>query len=67
MAPMMSNGKVIAGNSGSQLGVCGWIAAPDVKTRNVIWKAYNIGRDAELLIGNSFHPLYATIGEGRGR
>jgi len=59
MAPIVVDGKVIVGDSGSQFGVRGWIAALDVKSGEVVWKAYNTGSDRECLIGDQFHPFYA--------
>lgn len=59
MAPIVIDGKVIVGNSGSQLGVRGWIAALDGKTGKVVWRAYNTGPDSDCLIGPDFHPYYA--------
>jgi alcohol dehydrogenase (cytochrome c) len=57
-APIVVNGKVIVGNSGGEFGVRGWIQALDAKTGAVIWKAYNTGPDADVLIGTSFKPFY---------
>jgi PQQ-dependent dehydrogenase (methanol/ethanol family) len=64
MAPFVVGGKVIVGNSGSQLGVRGWIVALDANTGEIAWKAYNTGSDADCLIGPGFHPHYAM---DRGR
>src|SRR5215213_7091236 len=60
MAPMVVDGLVIVGNSGSQLGVRGWIAALAPNSGDIVWKAFNTGSDADCLIGDSFHPYYAT-------
>jgi alcohol dehydrogenase (cytochrome c) len=51
--------KVIIGNSGGEFGVRGWVQAFDVATGLPLWKAYNTGPDADVLIGANFHPFYA--------
>lgn len=58
-APLIVNGKVIVGNSGGELGVRGWVQALNLKNGKPIWKAYNTGPDAEVLIGPNFHAFYA--------
>ena len=39
--------------------VRGWIAALDVDSGRLVWKAYNTGPDSEVLIGSDFKPFYA--------
>jgi PQQ-dependent dehydrogenase (methanol/ethanol family) len=58
MAPIVVKGKVLVGNSGGEFGVRGWLAAVDVTTGVVIWRAYSTGPDKDVLIGPSFHPFY---------
>lgn len=58
-APVIVNGKVILGSSGAELGVRGWIQALDLTTGKPVWKAYNTGPDAVVLINATFHPYYA--------
>ncbi|MFO1341243.1 MAG: PQQ-dependent dehydrogenase, methanol/ethanol family [Burkholderiaceae bacterium] len=58
-APIVVNGKVIVGNSGGELGVRGWVQALNLKNGKPVWKAYNTGPDAEVLIGPNFHAHYA--------
>ena len=58
-APLVVHGKVIIGNSGGEFGVRGWVQAFDVATGLQLWKAYNTGPDADVLIGADFHPFYA--------
>jgi PQQ-dependent dehydrogenase (methanol/ethanol family) len=58
-APLLVKNKVIVGNSGGELGVRGWVAAVDVGTGKELWRAYNTGPDADVLIGPDFHPFYA--------
>ncbi len=59
MAPLVVKDKVLVGNSGSELGVRGWLAALDARTGRVAWRAYSTGPDAEVLIGPAFRPFYA--------
>src|SRR5438477_1003421 len=60
MAPIVVKNKVIVGSSGGEMGVRGWIAALDVATGKELWRAYNIGPDADVKIGARFKPFYAT-------
>src|ERR1700710_1252615 len=64
MAPLVVNGKVLVGNSGGEFGVRGWLAAVDVGTGELAWRAYSTGSDADCLIGGDFHPFY---GQDRGK
>jgi PQQ-dependent dehydrogenase (methanol/ethanol family) len=59
MAPIVVKGKVIVGSSGGEMGVRGWIAALDAATGRQIWRAYNVGPDADIKIGPRFKPFYA--------
>jgi PQQ-dependent dehydrogenase (methanol/ethanol family) len=58
MAPFVIDGMVVVGNSGSQFGVRGWIAALNCRDGKLLWKAFNTGPDAECLIDEHFHPFY---------
>src|SRR5207248_894758 len=58
MAPIVVKGKVIAGNSGGEFGVRGWVAAMDAKKGNILWRAYTTGPDKDVLIGADFKPFY---------
>lgn len=58
-APIVVKDKVILGNAGGELGIRGWVQALDLKTGKPLWKAYNTGPDADVLIGAGFHPFYA--------
>jgi PQQ-dependent dehydrogenase (methanol/ethanol family) len=60
MAPLVVKGKVLVGNSGGEMGVRGWIAALDAGSGKVVWRAYNTGPDADVLIGPDFKPFYAS-------
>jgi PQQ-dependent dehydrogenase (methanol/ethanol family) len=58
MAPLVVKDKVLVGNSGGELGVRGWITALDASTGKIAWRAYSVGPDADVLIGDQFHPFY---------
>jgi alcohol dehydrogenase (cytochrome c) len=58
MAPLVVKDKVIVGNSGGEMGVRGFAAALDVNTGKVVWKAYSVGPDKDVLIGAKFKTLY---------
>ena len=59
MAPIVVKGKVIVGSSGGEMGVRGWIAAIDVATGKEVWRAYNIGPDADIKVGARFKNFYS--------
>jgi PQQ-dependent dehydrogenase (methanol/ethanol family) len=40
------------------MGVRGWITALDANTGKIAWRAYSTGPDADVLIGDQFHPFY---------
>jgi PQQ-dependent dehydrogenase (methanol/ethanol family) len=58
MAPIVVKGKVIVGSSGGEMGVRGWIAAIDQASGKEVWRAYNIGPDADIKVGKRFKPFY---------
>ncbi len=60
MAPIVVNGKVIVGSSGGEMGVRGWIAAIDAASGKQVWRAYNIGPDADIKVGARFKPFYRS-------
>lgn len=60
MAPLVVHNHVLVGNSGGEFGVRGWLAALDVATGKLAWKAYNTGPDKDVLIGSRFKPYYAS-------
>jgi PQQ-dependent dehydrogenase (methanol/ethanol family) len=59
MAPLVVHDKVIVGNSGGEMGVRGFIAALDLNTGRLVWKAFTTGPDRDVLIGKNFKPFYA--------
>ena len=58
MAAIVVKNLVIVGNSGGELGVRGKLVALDVATGREVWRAYNTGPDAEVLIGPKFKAFY---------
>jgi lanthanide-dependent methanol dehydrogenase len=60
MAPIIVKDLVIVGASGGEMGVRGWIAAVDIETGKERWRAFNTGPDADVKIGPSFKPFYAS-------
>ncbi|RZL31941.1 MAG: PQQ-dependent dehydrogenase, methanol/ethanol family, partial [Rubrivivax sp.] len=58
MAPLVVKDKVLVGNSGSEMGVRGWLTALDTKTGKVAWRAFATGPDKDVLIGPNFKPFY---------
>jgi PQQ-dependent dehydrogenase (methanol/ethanol family) len=58
MAPIVVKGKVIVGSSGGEMGVRGWIAAIDAVSGKEVWRAYNVGPDADIKVGARFKPFY---------
>ena len=61
MAPIVTHGKVLGGNSGGEMGVRGWLTALDENTGKIVWRAYSVGPDKDVLIGPRFHPFYAML------
>src|SRR6267154_100788 len=49
-APHVFKDKVITGISGGEFGVRGFVAAYDIKSGKLVWKAYSTGPDAEMLM-----------------
>jgi len=59
MAPLVVRNRVFVGNSGSELGVRGFIAALDAETGNQVWRAYSTGSDADVrIVPGVTHPPY---------
>jgi PQQ-dependent dehydrogenase (methanol/ethanol family) len=59
MAPTVAKGRVYVGDSGGEMGVRGWIVALDENSGKLLWRGYDTGPDAEVLIGSDFKPHYA--------
>jgi alcohol dehydrogenase (cytochrome c) len=59
MAPFIVKDRVIVGPSGGEFGIHGWLKGLDLKTGRIVWTAYNIGPDSELLAKpGTFKPFY---------
>lgn len=58
----IADGKVFVGNSGGEMGVSGWMAALDLSTGKELWRAYSVGDDKQVKIGNRFKPFYPQLG-----
>lgn len=61
MSPLIAGNKVLVGNSGGEMGVRGWLAALDLNTGKLLWRAYSTGSDADVKIGKDFKPYYAFM------
>jgi alcohol dehydrogenase (cytochrome c) len=61
MSATVFGDKVYVGNSGGELGARGWLAALDVHTGKVLWRAYGAGPDDQVKIGADFKPHYAWL------
>jgi lanthanide-dependent methanol dehydrogenase len=49
-APHVVKDKVITGISGAEFGVRCWLAAYDIKDGHLVWKAYSVGPDTDILV-----------------
>jgi len=58
MAPLVAKGHVYVGNSGGEMGVRGWIVALDENSGKLLWKGWNTGPDADVLIGSETKAFY---------
>src|SRR5712691_4764754 len=59
MAPLVVRDRVIVGTSGGEYGVRGWVKGLDLATGRIVWTAYNVGPDAEVLANPGvFRPFY---------
>jgi PQQ-dependent dehydrogenase (methanol/ethanol family) len=59
MAPLVVKDRVLVGDSGGEFGVRGWLTALEANTGKIAWRAYHTGPDADVLIGQNFHPFYS--------
>ncbi|HIF09254.1 MAG TPA: PQQ-dependent dehydrogenase, methanol/ethanol family [Sneathiellales bacterium] len=49
-APAVVKDKVLVGISGGEYGVRGSLAAYDIKTGKLVWRAYSMGPDSDILV-----------------
>ena len=59
IAPIVVNGKVIIGDSLSEMGARGVVRALSLATGKLLWQAYNTGPDTDVLIDKTTKPFYA--------
>jgi lanthanide-dependent methanol dehydrogenase len=62
MAPIVVTGKALAGNSGGEFGVRGWIIAVDAASEKIAWWASSTGLDSWI----SYDPELDLIYHGTG-
>ena len=59
VAPFVVKHRVIVGASGGEFGIHGWVKGLDLETGQIVWTAYNIGPDSEVLAKpGTFRPFY---------
>ena len=59
VAPFVVRQRVIVGASGGEFGIHGWLKGLDLETGQIVWTAYNIGPDSEVLAKpGTFRPFY---------
>ncbi len=59
VAPFVVKQRVIVGASGGEFGIHGSIKGLDLETGRVVWTAYNMGPDSEMLARpGTFQPFY---------
>src|SRR5256885_16257346 len=59
VAPFVVKHRVIVGASGGEFGIHGWLKGLDLETGRLVWTAYNIGPDSEVLAqAGTFKPFY---------
>src|SRR5437879_13617626 len=49
-APLIIRDKVLVGISGGEYGVRGHVSAYNLDTGKLVWRAYSVGPDAEILV-----------------
>ncbi|MGH8504208.1 MAG: methanol/ethanol family PQQ-dependent dehydrogenase [Gammaproteobacteria bacterium] len=67
IAPFVVKDLVIIGSSGAELGVRGYVTAYNVKTAEMVWRAYATGPDESMLLADDFNeanPHYGQFGLG---
>src|SRR5881394_945396 len=59
VAPLVVKHRVIVGASGGEFGIHGWLKGLDLETGRIVWTAYNIGPDSQVLAKPGvFKPFY---------
>lgn len=49
VAPFIVRDRVLVGASGGEFGIHGWLKGLDLASGRIVWTAYNVGPDSELL------------------
>lgn len=63
-APHVMKDKVITGMSGAEFGVRCWIAAYDLGDGHLVWKAYSMGPDEDIIVdGQKTTSLLKPVGK----
>lgn len=59
-APLVVKDLVIAGVSGAEYGVRGYLTAYDAMTGRLVWRGYSTGPDSEVLTDGAANPNYVS-------
>ena len=59
-APLVVRDLVIAGVSGAEYGVRGYLTAYDAMTGRLVWRGYSTGPDSDVLIDGAPNPNYVS-------
>ena len=62
-APHIIKDKVITGMSGAEFGVRCWLAAYDIDNGKLMWKAYSMGPDKDILFNSKTTSLGKKVGK----
>lgn len=59
VAAFVVKDRVMVGASGGEFGIHGWVKGLDLATGRIVWTAYNIGPDSQVLARpGTFRPFY---------
>ena len=59
-APIVAGDLVIAGVSGAEYGIRGYLTAYDALTGRLVWRGYSTGPDTDVLVDAVANPNYAS-------
>jgi PQQ-dependent dehydrogenase (methanol/ethanol family) len=62
-APHVYKDKVIAGVSGGEFGVRGHVTAYNIKDGKLVWRAYSMGPDEDVLLADDFNQANPHFGQ----
>ncbi|MBS7458441.1 methanol/ethanol family PQQ-dependent dehydrogenase [Coralloluteibacterium stylophorae] len=63
MAPIIADGKVIAGISGNEFGVRGRVVAYDLGNGNEVWTCHATGTDDDICLGEDYNKANPQFGQ----